>query len=1437
MVVHTDLHHDVSPPLSALAEMAQHEITVPRLGEAEEVRSLPKRAGFKPPQEPDPVLQRSAAATTAPITAPITPNIINNFDGIGQGVFGISINLAPPDTNGAVGLTQYVQWVNVEFAVFDKATGTIAPNFPVAGSTLWKGFGGPCESNNDGDPVVIYDRLNDRWVFGQFAIRQPGGFLTNTLQCVAVSTSSDVTGTYNRYSFEYDNELNDYPKMSTWSDGYYVTFNMFGFPSFNFIGGDACAYDGAAMRAGQPATQICFQQVTPFGGALPADVDGHNPPPAGSPNYVVDPEPNSLDLYKFHVDFAHPQNSTFGPAIIIPVAPFTPLCNGQRNCVPQAPGDSFTLLDSLSDRLMYRLAYRNFGDRESLVLNHSVQANSDGSGGIRWYELQDPNGTPKLVQQATYSPDSSYRWMGSVAMDQSGDLALGYSVSSTAIHPAIAVATRTPNDPLNTLSAETSIFNGTGSQTGGLTRWGDYSAMQLDPVDDCTFWFTTEYLKLDGNFNWNTRIASFKFDGCGLPDLAVTSTHTGNFTQGDGSDTYTISVKNVGGKPTDGSLVTMVDSLPTGLTALSISGTGWSCTLATLTCTRTDALAARTPYPDITLTVKVAANAPGTVTNAATVSGGGDSNANNNAASDTTTVIQTGPDPAITKTHTGTFIQGQTGTYTITVTNTGLSPTDGTAVTVSDSLPTGFTLNSASGTGWSCGTSNPVTCTRSDALASNASYPAITLVVNVASNAASSLTNTATVSGGGDTNPLNNSASDKTSIIPPPPDLTITKTHAGNFNQGAIGIYTIIVNNIGSTPTSGPVTVTDPLPSGMTPVLFSGNGWSCIGFTTVSCSRSDALAPGANYPPLDIEVRVGSDVPQSVTNTATVSGGGEINTGNDTASDPTTVTPSPDLTVAAAHSPEPMVSGQTGTFKFTVTNAGHAPTNAPVNLTSFFPFGFVGTAISAPGWSCPQPPFANFSCTRSDALANGSSYPDVVVTVSVNASSGVFVNSAQVGGGGEFNTLNDGANDVGHVNAPLLTISKSHTGNFTVGQTGTYTITVGNAGQLATSGNVSLNDVLPTGMTVSSVSGTGWSCSTTNNGANCQRSDALSPGQNYPPITLVVNVDGSIQFTFVTNVATVTGGGDVNTHFAFDSTSINVPDLAINKTHTGDFTVGQQGTYTITVTNVGAVSTGGGTVIVNDSLPVPLTAASMSGTGWSCNLTTVSCTRPAGVLAQNNSYPPITLTVNVGSGQVGTVSNQVSVSGIADAGSANNFWSDGTRILGIGITPSSQSSQTVTAGSAANYTFLVTVPSTAGTVNFAASGLPANSKAIFSPSSLTATAIVTMTLDTSGNGHVAAGLQPSPWERLRSLYTTGFAVFGLLAIGTRRRNKRTWLRLGTLAIALLLVATFAACGGGGSHPVPNVVTTPQGSYTVTLTATGTAGGLPASSQQVVLTVR
>jgi hypothetical protein len=492
------IHSDVSQPLRDV------KVSAPS---AANMREQPLR--LIPPAGGSYGNDSAVQTTTGPLVG-VTNGL--NFAGVGKGDYGFTVQYAPPDTTGAVGATQYVQWVNTYFAVFNKTTGAIATGFPKPGNSPWAGFGGGCQTNNDGDPIVQYDKLANRWILTQFSVST-----TPYLQCVAVSTTSDATGSYYRYAFTYGNtQFNDYPKLGVWPDGYYISYNIFN-NAQTFAGAKVCAFDRTKMLAGDTtATQQCFQLSTSYGGLLPSDLDGTTAPPAGSPNYFMAFGSNSLNMWKFHVDFANSANTTLTGPTNIPVAAFTAACSGGGACIPQ-PSTS-QKLDSLADRLMYRLAYRNRAGIESLVVNHSVSVGSNKRNSVtsvRWYELRNPGSTPTVYQQGTLgTSDGIHRWMGSIAMDKQGNIALGYSASSTSVYPSVRYTGRLVTDTLGTMQTENIAQAGGGSQLANLSRWGDYSSMTVDPVDDCTFWYTTEYLKANGTFNWSTRIISFKFPGC-----------------------------------------------------------------------------------------------------------------------------------------------------------------------------------------------------------------------------------------------------------------------------------------------------------------------------------------------------------------------------------------------------------------------------------------------------------------------------------------------------------------------------------------------------------------------------------------------------------------------------------------------------------------------------------------------------------------------------------------------------------------------------------------------------------------------------------------------------------------------------------------------------------------------------------------------------------
>jgi len=508
MVSGTSYQNDVSLPLYYLPAWSGEPVGEDSREEAAENPQVPNHHV----DMTDPVIQH----TQSPISQMPLP--VLSFDGMGP-----SCGCAPPDTNGEVGATQFVQMTNSGYQVYDKSTGASVLG-PLATSAIWAGFGGVCETSGHGDPVVLYDQLAQRWMISQFA-----GGSTITDECVAISTTSDATGSYNRYGFHLGSNFFDYPHLGMWPDGYYMAMNVFNSAGTAFLGPQPFAFDRAAMIAGTPGATF-VTTAGPLGASeapfLPADLDGNSLPPVGAPNpFAQFPAGGTYKIYRFHADFGTPANSTFLLSGSPAAAGFTTLCSGNRACVPQLGAAAGDGLDAIGDRLMFRLAYRNFGNHESLVGNFTVSASA--VAGVRWFELRNvTSGTPTVFQESTYQPDTTWRWMGSVAMDTLGDIAVGYSASSSAINPQIRYAGRLVGDAIGTLpQAEAHLIDGGGHQTGTGNRWGDYSALSVDPVDDCTFWYTSEYYATTGSFGWKTRIGNFKFPGCSLsPGFTLAAT-------------------------------------------------------------------------------------------------------------------------------------------------------------------------------------------------------------------------------------------------------------------------------------------------------------------------------------------------------------------------------------------------------------------------------------------------------------------------------------------------------------------------------------------------------------------------------------------------------------------------------------------------------------------------------------------------------------------------------------------------------------------------------------------------------------------------------------------------------------------------------------------------------------------------------------------------
>ena len=544
-------------------------------GQRDEEGELSNRKPRLPrdPLERDPVVQTGVDAIAA------MPPVIASFEGLN--ITSACGSCLPPDTVGAVGPNHYVQMVNSNFAIYSKTGTELSPPKPI--NALWSAIpNSTCATHNNGDPIVIYDQLADRWLLSQFTVQSA---TENYAECIAISQTPDPTGAYWLYQFdESADTFHDYPHIGIWPDGYYMTTNLF--PNDALLtstGAGAWAFERPKMLLGQPARYVYFDETplatetyTP-GGQLPTSLEGKTLPPAGAPNYFVEVndanEPNTppavglhdeMHIWRFHVDWNNPANSTFGvgssapaakpgfsgqfagnagtPNSVLPIADFLQSAcqieNGPNDCSPQpvTQGQPPQYLDVLGDRLMFRVTYRNFGDHESLLLSHTVDAQADqpmgvGRNGVRWYEVRNLSATPTVYQQGTFAPFDPaattgplWRWMGSAAMDHAGNIAIGYTASGPNYFPSVHYAGRQASDPLNQLSqGEAVMFVGQGieANTGIFpfrNRWGDYSAMTIDPSDDCTFWYTNEYLvSAVGDIlpvDWHTRIGSFKFPNC-----------------------------------------------------------------------------------------------------------------------------------------------------------------------------------------------------------------------------------------------------------------------------------------------------------------------------------------------------------------------------------------------------------------------------------------------------------------------------------------------------------------------------------------------------------------------------------------------------------------------------------------------------------------------------------------------------------------------------------------------------------------------------------------------------------------------------------------------------------------------------------------------------------------------------------------------------------
>jgi hypothetical protein len=584
--------HDTSPPLRTLIAPTG-VASFPDLEETEAVPS--RRAAARTRSGPG-----SASTLYGPLSAsPFT--LLESFPGISVSELGYVTDCSKPnqcwaaDASGAVGPNHYMQSVNFAYSIYDKqGTRLLGPTSTAA---FWSGFSAAACGGGWTDVVVLYDHQANRWFVSRFA-RDPA---TNYwYQCFAISQTPDPTGSYYRYAYLISQtEFNDYPKFGIWPDAYYMTAERD--KTFSGKGQFVAAFERDKMLAGDPNPQavlftidgdpnrVCnpndASSCDHRAGMLPADWDGRTAPPAGAPNYMVRPissalgwsGPDTLELWQFHVDWGSPGASTLTLTDALSPTPYQPACGFDytwsgldQNCIPQ-PGTSTRLDPLASGFLMYRLAYRNFGNHEALVLNQTVDVGDQAPNvhaGVRWYELRRTGGSWSVYQQGDYAPDGDHRWIGSIAMDRAGDIALGYNVSGASRYPSIAYAGRAAGDPLGTLSDETTLQAGGGSQTGYIF-WGDYSQLTLDPTDDCTFWYVNGYQPSTRNdMSWATRISAFRSPSC---PKATTSLSYTSATTGDYHDQATLS----------STLTNTFDGLPVQGATLAFGLDGQSCTATT----------------------------------------------------------------------------------------------------------------------------------------------------------------------------------------------------------------------------------------------------------------------------------------------------------------------------------------------------------------------------------------------------------------------------------------------------------------------------------------------------------------------------------------------------------------------------------------------------------------------------------------------------------------------------------------------------------------------------------------------------------------------------------------------------------------------------------------------------------------------------------------
>ncbi|HEX7134065.1 MAG TPA: DUF11 domain-containing protein, partial [Iamia sp.] len=752
-----------------------------------------------------------------------------------------------------------------------------------------------------------------------------------------------------------------------------------------------------------------------------------------------------------------------------------------------------------------------------------------------------------------------------------------------------------------------------------------------------------------------------------IADLVIDKSHAASAFVVGQEGTYTLAVANQGPSPsvgTAGAPITVADTLPTGLTPLTATGTDWTCEITdqTVTCEHVGTVAAGSSLPPISITVEVSPAAEGGVVNTATVTPGEthDPVDPNNTDEDPTDITPAA-DLSLVKTSGGSFVVGEQGTFTFTVHNAGPSVASA-PITVTDTLPTGLTYVSSTSTdGWTCAASGQdVTCTLAEAFAVDRTS-AVTITVDVDAAVDPDVVNSATVASPTlDPDPTNNtSGTDDPST--PTVDLVIDKHHTGDMLVGATGTYLIDVANNGPSVSAGVVTVTDTLPTGLTPTAASGTDWACtIADQDVTCTVDATVGPGSSFPVISVDVDVLPGAYPSVVNTAEVApppGVNEVVTENNTDDDPTTVLPRSDLELTKTHTGTFLV-GQPGTYQLTVTNHGPTPTPGPLTILDALPVGLTYVSATGQDWTCSAVGL-EVTCTYAgpELAVDGTTTVEITVDVGTPAE-GTVTNTATVTGPAvdpvEPNNTDDDETAVDPV--ADLSVAKSHTGDFLVGQATEWVVDVANAGPSTARGPIVVTDTVPDHVEVTGAAGDGWTCDVAGQDVTCTRADDLPVGPA-PTVTLsVVPRPGSEGE--VTNTAEVTGPtlDPVPENDTDDDTATVVAsiDLSIEKALVeDDLVAGGEATWRIVVANAGPSAAVD--VVVVDTLPAGLTYAGVSGSGWTCAAQdrTVTCELDAPLAAGATSTLDIRTTVDAAVGS--DLSNRAEVSaGGADLDDGDN---------------------------------------------------------------------------------------------------------------------------------------------------------------------------------------